>query len=211
MSKKMMRKLAVMALLVLAGTILFGSFLTWKTVVTDWKMSELTHESSYYQSSYVTPESYAERDELVQSVDARRDELKNSSDNYVAWIANMPTLGKIGVCFALFAMTACQVYLAAKVVMFMYAQRKGYARDIYKFMCNLAYFLKTVFVAIAKAIAWTLTTLIQCITVAVLFAVGKVTGKQRVNVRVRSKKTKTPKYLKEKNEMGTIVPFRREA
>lgn len=210
MKKRTLRTMAVLVFIVFAVTVWFSGSLTFKTISTSWKLSELTHESSYYQDSYITPESYSERDELVRDVEVRRDAIKNDSDKFVAWVANMSTFGKVGVAFAFLAMTACQVYLAAKVVMFMYDRRKGYARDTYNFMCTFAYIIKVIFTAIAKAIAWTLATIAQCIVVAVLFAIGKITGKQRVSVYTTKKSKKHNKRTVD-NEMGTIVPFRRQA
>ncbi|MDO4283356.1 MAG: hypothetical protein Q4D02_06915 [Clostridia bacterium] len=212
MKKRTLRKLAVLALVILVATTLVGGFLTWKTFSTSWKMNSLTDESRYYQETYTRD--LNKQHELVSDVEARRDELKQSKDKYVAWVANMNPLLKIGLFITQFIMTVTQLVLVTKVSAFMVHQRKGYARDFLHVLCNVVDILEMVLTALFKAVAWLIMTLVQCVVIAGIFAYGKITGNQRVGIytteKPRRRKIQEQEKEKETGE-GKIVPFRRKA
>lgn len=84
------------------STMLFVScvFLA-QTITVSWKMHRLTKEAKYYLEYYS-----AERQaEALASVNARRQELLESEDNFTAFVANCPPLGKITLAGTLLLLT----------------------------------------------------------------------------------------------------------
>lgn len=88
-----------------------------KALSTSWKMSELTSESSYYQSVH----SGDELTELEEGIASRRAELKHSDDAFVAWVANLHPFAKIALVAGLGMLIAFLLKLAQRE--FLYAIR----------------------------------------------------------------------------------------
>lgn len=67
-----------------------------------WKMHELTKEAKYYIEFY----SAEKQAEALEDVNARRKAFLESEDNFIAFIANCPPLGKIALTSTLLLLTA---------------------------------------------------------------------------------------------------------
>lgn len=93
MKKNKKIKVAIMVTVTCCLMALAINSLFIKALSTSWKMSELTSESSYYQSVH----SGDELTELEEGIATRRAELKHSDDAFVAWVANLHPFAKMAV------------------------------------------------------------------------------------------------------------------